>query len=89
MTRLIALAALAAALATTLTGCGPGDDRTYREPGDTPRASPNATPTLDAKPDSTTEVARSTGRPGLAGDTISRSSNISAPTGKAPQPSRP
>jgi len=73
----------ASALSTLLLACGAGD-RQYAEPGDTPRASPNSTPTLDAAPDSTTGVARSSGQPGVAGDTISRSSKISPPTGKAP-----
>jgi hypothetical protein len=74
---------------TALLACGPSDDRAFKEAGDTPRASPAAIPTQDAPPDSTTGVARSSGRPGVAGDTISRSSNISAPPGKSPDPKRP
>ena len=77
------LPCVAVAVSLTLSGCGPSDERTYVEPGDTPRASPNATPTLDAPPDSTTGVARSSGQPGVAGDTVARSSKISPP-GKAP-----
>jgi hypothetical protein len=61
-----------------------GDERAY----DTTRPNP-VTPTLSAPPDSTTGVARSSGRPGVAGDTISRSSKISAPPGKTPDPKRP
>jgi hypothetical protein len=56
-----------------------GDERAY----DTTRPSP-MTPTQSAPPDSTTGVARSSGRPGVAGDTVSRSSNISPPPGKTP-----
>jgi hypothetical protein len=61
-----------------LAGCSPSD-RSYREAADSPRASPAATPTVDARPDSTSGVARSTGQPGVAGDTVARSSKISAP----------
>jgi hypothetical protein len=78
-----------AALAVLVVGCGPSDERTFREAGDTPRAAPGTIPTQDAPPDSTTGVARSSGRPGVAGDTVSRSSNISAPPGKTPGPKRP
>ncbi len=78
-------AAAAAALAIALSSCGSNGDRQYAEPGDTPRASPGATPTLDARPDSTTGVARSSGQPGVAGDTVARSSKISAPPGKKPR----
>ena len=85
----LAAASALAALSAVLAGCGPGGDRQYAEPGDTPRASTNATPTRDVPPDSTTGVARSSGTAGVAGDTISRSSNISAPTGKSPDPKRP
>ena len=83
------LAVPALVVAALLAACGPGGDPPYAEGRDTPRASPNATPTLDAPPDSTTGVARSSGRPGVAGDTVSRSSNISAPVGKSPDPKRP
>jgi hypothetical protein len=79
-------------LAVVLGGCDPAsDDRAFKEGGDTPRASPAGIPTRDAPPDSTTGVARSSGRPGVAGDTVSRSSDISAPPGKvpAPEPKRP
>jgi len=89
MQRPIKPSAIAVALALVASACGPSGDRAYRESADSPRASVNATPTLDAKPDSTTGVARSSGQPGVAGDTLSRSSNISAPPGKAPAPSRP
>ena len=82
-------ASLSLAAATTILACGPSDERAFKEGGDTPRASPAATPTRDAPPDSTTGVARSSGRPGVAGDTVSRSSNISAPPGKSPDPRRP
>jgi hypothetical protein len=78
-----------AAAAMALAGCGPSDPPDYREPTDSPMASPNSTPTQDAPPDSTTGVARASGRPGVAGDTISRSSKISAPPGKSPDPRRP
>jgi hypothetical protein len=57
-----------------------GDERAY----DTTRPDPRE-PILSAPPDSTTGVARSSGRPGVAGDTVSRSSKISPPRGtKAP-----
>jgi hypothetical protein len=62
-----------------------GEERAY----DTTRPVPGTTPTLSVPPDSTTGVARSTGRPGVAGDTVSRSSEISAPPGKAPAPKQP
>ncbi len=66
-------------------GCNaPGREREY----DTARVRSD-TPTLDVPPDSTAGVARSTGKPGVAGDTVSRSSNISAPPGKTPGPKRP
>lgn len=61
-----------------------GDERAY----DTTRPDPRAQ-TLSAPPDSTTGVARSSGQPGVAGDTISRSSKISTPTGKTSDPKRP
>jgi hypothetical protein len=61
-----------------------GDERVY----DTTRPAPG-TPTLSAPPDSTAGVARSSGRPGVAGDTVSRSSKISAPSGKTPDTKRP
>jgi hypothetical protein len=61
-----------------------GDERAY----DTTRPDPRE-PAQSAPPDSTTGVARSSGRPGVAGDTVSRSSNISAPPGKHPDPKRP
>jgi len=61
-----------------------GDERVY----DTTRPSP-VTPTQTVAPDSTTGVARSSGRPGVAGDTVSRSSSVSAPPGKSPAPKRP
>ena len=89
MTRYLALTASACALSALLLGCGGGNDGTYKEAGDTPRAAPEAVPTLDAAPDSTTGVARSSGQPGAAGDTISRTSKISAPPGKTPDPKRP
>jgi hypothetical protein len=75
----------AAFTAAMLSSCNAtGEERAY----DTTRPSP-ITPTQTVPPDSTTGVARSTGRPGVAGDTISRSSNISAPPGKTPDPKRP
>jgi hypothetical protein len=77
MPTLARIAGAAVVVALTL-GCGPTEDRTYRE-GDSGRAAPAATPTQDARPDSTTGVARSSGQPGVAGDTIARSSKISAP----------
>jgi hypothetical protein len=68
-----------------LSSCNaPGEERAY----DTTRPNP-ITPAQSAPPDSTPGVARSSGRPGVAGDTISRSSNISAPPGKTPDPKRP
>lgn len=77
-------------LARTVTACAlwivggcnaTGDEaRNY----DTTPGVPATTPTQTAPPDSTTGVARSSGRPGVAGDTISRSSDISAPKRKAP-----
>jgi hypothetical protein len=76
-------------VSAALCNCGPGDERAFRDAGDTPRAAPAAVPTRDVPPDSTTGVARSSGRPGVAGDTVSRSSNISAPPGKSPDPRRP
>jgi hypothetical protein len=59
-----------------------GEERTY----DTTRTTlpPGQTPTQTVPPDSTTGVARSSGRPGVAGDTVSRSSEISSPKTKAP-----
>ena len=57
-----------------------GDERAY----DTTRPAP-VTPTLSAPPDSTTGVARSSGRPGVAGDT----SDLSMPPRKVPLPKRP
>lgn len=75
-------------VSSTLAGCSlwivvacnaTGEERTY----DTTRPAP-ATPTQTVPPDSTTGVARSSGRPGVAGDTVSRSSDISAPKAKAP-----
>ena len=77
-----------AGIAALLSACGPGGERPYAE-GDTPTAAPATTPTLDVPPDSTTGVARSSGRPGVAGEKVSRGSDISAPPGKAPAPSRP
>ncbi len=77
------------AVCALLLGCGGGNDRAYKEGGDTPRAAPAAIPTQSAPPDSTTGVARSSGQPGAAGDTISRTSKISAPPGKAPGAKRP
>jgi hypothetical protein len=67
----------AAASAALIGGCGPSDQREYREAGDTPRAAPATVTTPGAPADSTTGVARSSGRPGVAGDTISRSSKVS------------
>ena len=83
---------IAALTAAMLSSCNAtGDERVY----DTTRPSP-ATPTLSVPPDSTTGVARSSGRPGVAGDTISRSSKISTlpekrpmPPTKTPVPGRP
>jgi hypothetical protein len=90
MKKHLARTSLCLATITALVSCGPpSDDRAFKEAGDTPRAAPAATPTRDAPPDSTTGVARSSGRPGVAGDTVSRSSNISAPPGKSPGPKRP
>jgi hypothetical protein len=89
MTKRLALTASTCALSALLLGCRGGNDRTYKEAGDTPRAAPSGVPTLDAAPDSTTGVARSSGQPGAAGDTISRTSKISAPPGKTPDPKRP
>jgi hypothetical protein len=90
MKKHLAGASLSLAMITALVSCNPpSDDRVYKEAGDTPRASPAAIPTQDAPPDSTTGVARPSGRPGVAGDTVSRSSNISAPPGKSPDPKRP
>jgi hypothetical protein len=77
-------AALTVVLAIACSCNATGDERTY----DTTRPPPS-TPTPSAPPDSTTGVARSSGRPGVAGDTISRSSEISAPPGKSPDPRRP
>jgi len=88
MTRPFRIAVPASALSILLVACGSGD-RAYQEPGDTPRAAPATTPTQSVAPDSTTGVARSSGQPGVSGDTISRSSNISAPTGKSSDPKRP
>jgi hypothetical protein len=82
-------AAMAVALFMALGACSPSGDRDFREAGDTPRASPASIPTQDVPPDSTTGVARSSGRPGVAGDTVTRSSNISAPPGKTPDRKRP
>jgi hypothetical protein len=89
MKRYFPAAAMACALATLCVACGPSDDRAFREAGDTPRGAPASIPIQSAPPDSTTGVARSSGRPGVAGDTVSRSSNISAPPGKSPDPRRP
>jgi hypothetical protein len=75
---------LTLALAVASSCNATGDERAY----DTTRPSP-MTPTPSAPPDSTTGVARSSGRPGVAGDTVSRSSNVSAPPGKTPDPQRP
>jgi hypothetical protein len=79
----------AAAIATLLTGCGPGGDREFREAGDSPRAAPAALPTPGMPVDSTAGVARSSGRPGVAGDTVSRPSKISAPPRNTPDAKRP
>jgi hypothetical protein len=90
MKRFLTAASTACALAALFVACGPSDDaRAFREAGDTPRGAPASIPTQSAPPDSTTGVARSSGRPGVAGDTVSRSSNISAPPGKSPDPRRP
>jgi hypothetical protein len=76
---------IAAVAFATLGSCNAtGDERVY----DTTRPDPRA-PTLSAPPDSTAGVARSSGRPGVAGDTISRSSKVSPPPGKTPEPRRP
>jgi hypothetical protein len=77
-----AAAALTAAMLSSCTATG--DERSY----DTTRVNP-VTPVQTVPPDSTTGVARSSGRPGVAGDTVSRSSNISAPTPKTPDSKRP
>jgi hypothetical protein len=75
-------------IASTLAGCSllmlsscnaTGEERAY----DTTRPAPT-TPAQTVPPDSTTGVARSSGRPGVAGDTVSRSSKISTPKTKAP-----
>lgn len=80
MKRNIAVTVAACSLLTVGACNATGDeDRNY----DTTRPSP-ATPTQSAPPDSTTGVARSSGRPGVAGDTVARSSDISAPKRKAP-----
>jgi hypothetical protein len=90
MRKHFAWASVCLAAAAAVASCNPAsDDRAFKEAGDTPRAAPAATPTQDAPPDSTTGVARSSGRPGVAGDTVSRSSKISAPPGKSPDPKRP
>jgi hypothetical protein len=89
MKRYLPAGGTACALATLFVACGPSDDRAFREAGDTPRAAPAAVPIQSAPPDSTAGVARASGRPGVAGDTVSRSSNISAPPGKSPDPRRP
>jgi hypothetical protein len=86
MPRLITPTAIAVALALVAGACGPSGDRAYREPADSGRASVNATPTRDVRPDSTTGVARSSGRPGVAGDTLARSSSVSKPRGKSTRP---
>jgi hypothetical protein len=76
---------LGALMVAVLSSCNAtGEERAF----DTSRPDP-VTPALSAPPESTTGVARSSGRPGVAGDTISRSSNISAPPGKTPDPKRP
>ncbi|MDQ3996815.1 MAG: hypothetical protein M3303_07320 [Gemmatimonadota bacterium] len=80
---------VAIGVSAVLCSCGPDDERAFKDAGDTPRGAPAAVPTRDVPPDSTTGVARSSGRPGVAGDTVSRSSNISAPPGKSPDPRRP
>jgi hypothetical protein len=78
-------AASAVALWALLASCNAvGEERAY----DTSRPNP-VTPVQSGPADSTAGVARSTARPGVAGDTISRSSDISAPPGKTPDPKRP
>jgi hypothetical protein len=85
MTSHLRNAIAAIALPALVVGCNAtGEERAY----DTTRPS-SMTPTPSAPPDSTTGVARSSGRPGVAGDTISRSSDVSAPPGKTPDPKRP
>jgi hypothetical protein len=76
--------AIAFSLAMLCSCNATGDERAY----DTTRPSP-MTPTQTVPPDSTTGVARSSGRPGVAGDTVSRTSNVSAPPGKSPDTKRP
>lgn len=81
-----AAAVLALGLILGSGACGPTGDRNYAEPGDTGRASPNAGNTPMVPADSTAGVARPTGQPGVAGPVPTRSSDISAPVGKSPDP---
>ena len=72
----LAVAVLALALAPAV-GCNShkGD---YAKDGDTGAAAPAATRDLSETkkaPDSTTGVSRSTGRPGISGDSMGRSSD--------------
>jgi hypothetical protein len=65
--------------AATLGACNsPGREREF-DTTRVPLGGPAHTTTPTVPPDSTAGVARSSGRPGVAGDTISRSSKISAP----------
>jgi hypothetical protein len=61
----------------------PGREREF-DTTRVPSGGPGLSTTPTVPPDSTAGVAKSTGQPGVAGDTVSRSSKISPPRGKAP-----